>query len=85
MVDMKKPPASVTMENINEARFPHEQESSADNVLNLKEAAAVLHCHPKTLRLMARAHKIPAVRVGKLWRFLKNGSRIGLRLARFDG
>jgi excisionase family DNA binding protein len=71
MVDMKKPPASVTMDTIHEARFSHGQDSSPDNVLNLKEAAAVLHCHPKTLRLMARAHKIPAVRVGKLWRFSK--------------
>jgi len=44
-------------------------------VLNLKEAAAVLHYHPKTLRLMARAHKIPAVRVGKLWRFSKERLR----------
>jgi excisionase family DNA binding protein len=38
-------------------------------VLDLREAAAVLHCHPKTLRLMAKAKKIPALRVGKLWRF----------------
>jgi excisionase family DNA binding protein len=75
MVDMKKPPASVTMDNIHEARFPREQDRASDNVLNLKEAAAVLHCHPKTLRLMARAHKIPAVRVGKLWRFSKERLR----------
>ena len=38
-------------------------------VLDLKAAAAVLHCHPKTLRLMAIAKKIPAQRVGSLWRF----------------
>ena len=38
-------------------------------VLDLKAAAAVLHCHPKTLRLMALAKKIPAQRVGSLWRF----------------
>ena len=38
-------------------------------VLNLKAAAAMLHCHPKTLRLMAIAKKIPAQRVGSLWRF----------------
>jgi excisionase family DNA binding protein len=76
MVDMKKPPASVTMDNIHEARrFPQQQDIASDNVLNLKEAAAVLHCHPKTLRLMARAHKIPAVRVGKLWRFSKERLR----------
>ena len=59
------------MDNIHEACFPHKQESVSDNVLNLKETAAVQHCHPETLRLMARDHKIPAFRVGKLWRFSK--------------
>lgn len=38
-------------------------------VLDLRQAADVLHCHPKTLRLMAQANKIPALRVGRLWRF----------------
>jgi excisionase family DNA binding protein len=38
-------------------------------VLKLTQAAEVLQCHPKTLRLMAQAGKIPARRVGKLWRF----------------
>ena len=38
-------------------------------VLDLRQAADVLHCHPKTLRLMAKANKIPALRVGRLWRF----------------
>ena len=77
MVDMKKPPASVTMDNVHEARFTHERESSSDNVLNLKEAAAVLHCHPKTLRLMARAHKIPCRPRWKVVAFLK-GTAQGL-------
>ena len=38
-------------------------------VLDLKAAAAVPHCHPKTLRLMAIAKKISAQRVGSRWRF----------------
>jgi excisionase family DNA binding protein len=38
-------------------------------VLTLQEAAALLKCHPKTLRLMAMQGKIPARRVGRLWRF----------------
>ncbi|WP_158792271.1 helix-turn-helix domain-containing protein [Granulicella sp. L60] len=42
---------------------------STGKVLKLTQAAAVLQCHPKTLRLMAQAGKIPARRVGKLWRF----------------
>lgn len=43
--------------------------------LNLRQAAAILHCHPKTLRLMAQAHKIPARRVGRLWRFSEHTLR----------
>jgi excisionase family DNA binding protein len=38
-------------------------------VLTLQEAAAILKCHPKTLRLMAMDGKIPSRRVGRLWRF----------------
>jgi excisionase family DNA binding protein len=40
-----------------------------NQVLTLQEAAAILKCHPKTLRLMAMDGKIPSRRVGKLWRF----------------
>jgi excisionase family DNA binding protein len=43
-----------------------------NQVLTLQEAAAILKCHPKTLRLMAMDGKIPARRVGKLWRFSQN-------------
>ncbi len=38
-------------------------------VLTLQEAAAILKCHPKTLRLMALDGKIPSRRVGRLHRF----------------
>jgi len=38
-------------------------------VLDLNEVAALLDAHPKTVRLMAQAGKIPAFRVGRLWRF----------------
>jgi excisionase family DNA binding protein len=46
-----------------------EGQRNQSRVLKLKQAAEVLQCHPKTLRLMAQAGKIPARRVGKLWRF----------------
>jgi excisionase family DNA binding protein len=39
------------------------------DVLTLQETAAILKCHPKTLRLMAMDGKIPSRRVGRLWRF----------------
>jgi excisionase family DNA binding protein len=41
----------------------------ATEVLTLQEAATILKCHPKTLRLMAMSGKIPSRRVGRLWRF----------------
>jgi excisionase family DNA binding protein len=46
-----------------------EAQRNQSRVLKLKQAAEVLQCHPKTLRLMSQAGKIPARRVGKLWRF----------------
>ena len=39
------------------------------DVLTLQEAAAILKCCPKTLRLMAVRGEIPSRRVGRLWRF----------------
>lgn len=45
------------------------KEENTGKVLKLTQAAEVLQCHPKTLRLIAQAGKIPARRVGKLWRF----------------
>ncbi len=33
------------------------------------EAAERLRCHPKTALRLARAHRLPAVRLGKHWRF----------------
>ena len=38
-------------------------------VLNTEEAAALLQIHPKTLQRMARQGRVPAFRIGDLWRF----------------
>lgn len=38
-------------------------------LLDCKEAAALLRIHPKTLRTKARLGIIPAIQVGRLWRF----------------
>jgi excisionase family DNA binding protein len=40
-----------------------------DRLLNSQEAATLLRIHPKTLQRMARRREIPAMQVGKLWRF----------------
>lgn len=41
----------------------------ATDVLTIKEAAALLRCHPRTLQKMAIRGEIPARKVGSLWRF----------------
>ena len=40
-----------------------------EQLITSEEAAQLLGIHPKTLQQMARSGKIPAVRVGKYWRF----------------
>jgi excisionase family DNA binding protein len=38
-------------------------------LLDSNEAAELLRIHPKTLQRMARKGEIPAIQIGKLWRF----------------
>ena len=38
-------------------------------LLDSNEAARLLRIHPKTLQRMARRGEIPAIHIGKLWRF----------------
>lgn len=40
-----------------------------ERLLNLREAACILGMHWKTLEGMARNRKVPALKVGKRWRF----------------
>jgi excisionase family DNA binding protein len=42
---------------------------SFEPLLNLREAAAILGMHWKTLERMARERKVPALKVGKRWKF----------------
>ena len=44
-------------------------ESRFEPLLDSDEAAALLKIHPKTLQRMARRGEIPAIQIGKLWRF----------------
>lgn len=45
------------------------QEAAFEPLLDSREAAALLKIHPKTLQRMARKGQIPAMQIGKLWRF----------------
>jgi molybdopterin-binding protein len=40
--------------------------------LNADQAAAILHMNPKRVRSLARAGKLPAVRVGRRWLFRRD-------------
>jgi excisionase family DNA binding protein len=40
-----------------------------ERLLNLQEAASLLGIHRKTLESMARDRKVPALKIGKRWRF----------------
>jgi len=41
-------------------------------VLNPNQVAILLQCHAKTVLRLAQAGKLPAFRVGKLWRFSRS-------------
>ncbi len=40
-----------------------------ETLLDSAEAAQLLRIHPKTLQRMARRGDVPAMQIGKLWRF----------------
>jgi excisionase family DNA binding protein len=44
-------------------------ERSFEPLLDTEEAARLLRMHPRTLRTKARSGAIPAVQVGRRWRF----------------
>jgi excisionase family DNA binding protein len=44
-------------------------EGGFEPLLDVAEAAKLLRIHPKTLRLKARRGVIPAIQIGRVWRF----------------
>jgi len=51
-------------------RAPHVQSNTEfEPLLDVAEAARLLRIHPKTLRVKASHGIIPAVRIGRVWRF----------------
>jgi len=54
---------------LNQAKEFNSADTDFEPLLDSHEAARLLCIHPKTLQLMARRGKIPAIRVGKYWRF----------------
>ena len=53
----------------NEEKVRDLQSHGFEPLLNLEEAASVLGMHWKTLERLARERKVPALKVGKRWKF----------------
>ncbi len=49
--------------------IPSLTEGHFEPLLDTEEAARLLRMHPRTLRTKARKKEIPAVQVGRRWRF----------------
>lgn len=45
------------------------EQHAFESLLDLREAAAILGMHRKTLEAMARNGEVPAVKLGKRWKF----------------
>lgn len=50
------------------------------HLLCVREAAAALRLHPDTVARMARTGRLPAVKVGREWRFRTDALTVGLSL-----
>ena len=48
---------------------PTPNTDNCEALLDSTEAAKLLRIHPRTLQRMARKGEIPAMQIGKLWRF----------------
>jgi excisionase family DNA binding protein len=48
---------------------PLSNTGKCEPLLDSIEAAQLLRIHPKTLQRMARKGEVPAIQIGKLWRF----------------
>lgn len=52
-----------------DAKRPARDIGRCEPLLDSTEAAQLLRIHPKTLQRMARKGEVPAMQIGKLWRF----------------
>jgi excisionase family DNA binding protein len=51
---------------------PRKMQTEFEPLITSEKAAELLGIHLKTLQRMARSGRIPAVRIGKFWRFRKS-------------
>jgi excisionase family DNA binding protein len=66
-------PAEAEMEQV-EANLPVSKPSSAlaDPLWTVEDVADYLKLQPETIRSMARRGELPALKIGKVWRFQRH-------------
>jgi excisionase family DNA binding protein len=62
-------PSSTVIVHKREGPQPDKNDVGFEPLLDVAEAAKLLRIHPKTLRVKARRGVIPAVQIGRVWRF----------------
>src|ERR1017187_2171471 len=78
---MRYPTESLDFQQQVSARTPQPENrklSAFEELLDLRETASLLGMHWKTLETMARGRQIPALKVGKRWRFRLSSVNIWL-------
>jgi excisionase family DNA binding protein len=68
MLENVKQNCQPARENVTERKVV-QSHSDFEPLLDTEEAAKLLRMHPRTLRTKARRGSVPAVQVGKRWRF----------------
>ncbi len=56
----------------------HPHLDKTEPLWTVEEVAAYLRLKPETIRMMARRGKVPAVKIGKVWRFRAKDIKIEL-------
>ena len=51
------------------SRRTADRSAAAERLMNLSEAAQFLHIDPDTLRTLTRNGRVPAMKIGRQWRF----------------
>jgi excisionase family DNA binding protein len=61
--------SSTVIDHKREGPQPDKNDAEFEPLLDVAEAARLLRMHPRTLRTKARERIIPAVQIGRRWRF----------------
>lgn len=62
-------PSAPIVDYKREGLLRDQRDGEFEPLLDVAEAAKLLRIHPKTLRVKARRGVIPAIQIGRVWRF----------------